>query len=324
MKATEYYSDSGYKVERYAPSKAFEWNEFVSKSKNATFLFHRDFMEYHKDRFEDFSLMVYKNEKLKGIFPANRTENTISSHQGLTYGGLLLLKDINFKEVEEMFESLLAHLKANDIDELLLKSMPSSYASSASNELSYLMLRVNSELYRRDIEMMIDYSLPLRLHKTKLKHFNKTKSFEFEIKEAYECDNFWNHVLVPKLKDKYDSNPVHTLEEIQFLKSKFPKNIHQYDVYFEGEIIAGITLFETEQVVKSQYGATTLKGEELRALEYLFIHLIYKYQKKGKRFFSMGTVNELNEMGYSAGLLKQKEELGCSVYLQDFYRLTLQ
>ena len=37
----------------------------------------------------------------------------------------------------------------------------------------------------------------------------------------------------------------------------------------------------------------------------------------------MGTVTENNKLGYNSGLLKQKEELGCSVYTQDFYNITL-
>ena len=44
-------------------------------------------MDYHKDRFEDYSLMVFKDEKLVAVLPANRVEDKLFSHQGLTYGG---------------------------------------------------------------------------------------------------------------------------------------------------------------------------------------------------------------------------------------------
>jgi hypothetical protein len=82
-------------------------------------------------------------------------------------------------------------------------------------------------------------------------------------------------------------------------------------------------LFETETVVKSQYGATTKKGEELRALDFAFISLIEKYKRVGKLFFDMGIVNDDNEKGYHSGLLKQKEELGCTIYSQDFFKMNL-
>ena len=134
---------------------------------------------------------------------------------------------------------------------------------------------------------------------------------------------FWNEVLVPRLKEKHNAKPVHNLEEITLLKSRFPNKIRQFNIYLNDKIVAGITLFDKGDVVKSQYGATTLHGERTRALEYLFLHLIYHYEDLGKTYFSMGTVREDNELGYNPGLLKQKEELGCTSYYQNFFKLKL-
>lgn len=71
-------------VRKYKSEDKVIWNEFVSTAKNATFLFNRDFMDYHKDRFEDFSLMCFEKEKLVGVLPANILGDTVYSHQGLT------------------------------------------------------------------------------------------------------------------------------------------------------------------------------------------------------------------------------------------------
>ena len=48
-----------YSVKQYQEKDYASWNAFIGQAKNATFLFHRDFMEYHKDRFEDYSLMIF-------------------------------------------------------------------------------------------------------------------------------------------------------------------------------------------------------------------------------------------------------------------------
>ena len=61
-----------YSVIPYRESDYANWNAFIGQAKNATFLFHRDFMEYHKDRFKDFSLLVFENKKLVAVLPANR------------------------------------------------------------------------------------------------------------------------------------------------------------------------------------------------------------------------------------------------------------
>nr|WP_225738067.1 GNAT family N-acetyltransferase [Flavobacterium sp. PL002] len=173
------------------------------------------------------------------------------------------------------------------------------------------------------MNLAINLALPLTISKSKLKHFRKIEALDLEIVEEQQLQSFWELVLEPRLLEKYDAKPVHTLQEITKLKSNFPDNIKQFSVYYNDDIIAGITLFETDTVVKSQYGATTKKGEELRALDFLFINLIHKYKREGKQFFDMGIVNDDNEKGYHVGLLKQKEELGCAVYSQDFYKMNL-
>jgi hypothetical protein len=58
------------------------------QSQKMHLLFHRDFMEYHSDRFQDYSLLIFEEDKLIAVLPANRVEDRLS-HQGLTYGGLV-------------------------------------------------------------------------------------------------------------------------------------------------------------------------------------------------------------------------------------------
>ena len=76
-----------YTVRLYEGNDYENWNAFIGQAKNATFLFHRDFMEYHSDRFQDYSLIVLDGEKWVAVLPANVVENQVFSHQGLTYGG---------------------------------------------------------------------------------------------------------------------------------------------------------------------------------------------------------------------------------------------
>ena len=59
-----------------------EWNNYVSRAKNSSFLFYREYMDYHSDHFEDYSLLFYIENKLYAILPANRIKNELHSHQG--------------------------------------------------------------------------------------------------------------------------------------------------------------------------------------------------------------------------------------------------
>jgi hypothetical protein len=312
-----------YSVKQYQGSDYANWNAFISKAKNATFLFHRDFMEYHSDRFQDYSILIFKDDKLIAVLPANRVEETVYSHQGLTYGGLVYSSKINGEVVGDIIESLLSFLKEKGMQFFYFKPIPFFYSSGGNHEIDFFLFKNGAFLDKKEMNLAVNLALPLTISKSKLKHFRKIEDLDLEIVEEQQLQSFWELVLEPRLLDKYDAKPVHTLQEITKLKSNFPDNIKQFSVYYNNDIIAGITLFEADTVVKSQYGATTKKGQELRALDFLFINLIKKYKREGKQFFDMGIVNEDNEKGYHTGLLKQKEELGCSVYSQDFYKMNL-
>lgn len=49
-----------FEVKRYTPEDKSIWDKYVDKARNATFLFHRDYMDYHADRFRDHSLLFIK------------------------------------------------------------------------------------------------------------------------------------------------------------------------------------------------------------------------------------------------------------------------
>ena len=67
-------------IETYKDSYKADWNDFIDSSKNSTFLFNRNFMDYHSDRFEDFSLMVYDKSELIAILPLNIIKNLSLIH----------------------------------------------------------------------------------------------------------------------------------------------------------------------------------------------------------------------------------------------------
>lgn len=311
-----------FSVKKYQKTDYDLWNSFVSSTSNATFLFQRDFMEYHKDRFEDWSLLVFDKTNLVAILPANRVANKLYSHQGLTYGGLVYASKLKIEKVALIFELLLDFFKSNGIDHFFLHPIPSYYLKEGNAALDFFLLKKGGQLFRKEMNMVVNLNQEIAISKSKLKHFRKSELLSMFVQEETTCAPFWEQVLAPRLLEKYGVKPVHSLAEIEKLKQKFPNNIKQFSVYLEGKILAGITIFEFENGIKSQYGATTKHGEKYRALDFLFIALIDSYQKKGKLFFDMGIVNEASEKGFHSGLLQQKEELGCTVYSQDFYKIS--
>ncbi|WP_166967621.1 GNAT family N-acetyltransferase [Yeosuana marina] len=311
-----------YEVIKYSPQFYDEWNEFVMTSKNATFLFHRDFMEYHKDRFEDYSLIVYKDKKVMALFPANKSSNDIISHQGLTYGGLLIQSDIKFESVLKCFYTLLKFLHTNAFKVMSIKLLPSIYNQLPSDEMLYCMFLLNAKLIKRDTLSVVNQKTSLKFSKDRIKGYKRALKHRLSIKEEDNFDSFWNEILIPNLKEKYNVSPVHSIEEIKLLKQKFPDYIKQYNIYHENKIVAGTTIFITKSVAHAQYISGDLNTNKLGSLDMLFHHLI-KNVFIDKEYFDFGASNENEGKQINKGLQFWKEGFGARTITQNFYNVEI-
>src|SRR5438132_9103227 len=101
------------------------WDDFVKSSRNGTFLFQRDYMDYHSDRFEDHSLIVYDTKnRVIALLPANKTKNILTSHGGLTYGSFITSDKITTPLMVDVFNASIAYLKKGGFEKLVYKTIP--------------------------------------------------------------------------------------------------------------------------------------------------------------------------------------------------------
>ena len=142
-----------FEIVRYTAEQANEWNQFVATSKNGTFLFDRRYMDYHADRFEDHSLLFYLNSTLYALLPANRQGDTLYSHQGLTYGGLISNEKTTTAHVVQLFRELMAYMKGEGIREMIYKPVPHIYHSIPAEEDLFALYSVcNAQLLERNVK----------------------------------------------------------------------------------------------------------------------------------------------------------------------------
>nr|WP_294926788.1 GNAT family N-acetyltransferase [uncultured Flavobacterium sp.] len=309
-----------YTIKKYTENDSKTWNDFIGQAKNATFLFHRDFIEYHKDRFEDYSLMIFEGEKLVAVLPANKSGEMLYSHQGLTYGGLVYNDKIKLASVIQIFKSILFFLIGNDIQKLQLKLIPSIYHQKPADELNYILFLLEAQLIKRDTLAVIDLSKSYSLSKIRKRGVKTGINNGLVIKEVNDFADFWNEILIPNLAQKHQAKPVHDLEEITRLKALFPEKIHQFNIYENEIIVAGTTIFESSMVAHSQYISGKEDKNELGGLDLLFYKLISEVFKK-KRFFDFGISNENQGRKLNEGLSYWKESFGANTIVHDFYEV---
>jgi hypothetical protein len=238
----------------------------------------------------------------------------------LTYGGLVLQQKSKFQEVIGMMKTILQFLQNQHIISLQLKQLPTIYCDFPSDEMEYLSFILNAKLVRRDSLSVLDLKTDYNFSKDRKQAINRGVKSELIVKEENIFAAFWNEILIPNLVQKHNTHPVHNLNEITYLKSKFPSNIRQFNVYLGDELVAGTTIFESEFVAHSQYISGNSNKNELGSLDFLHNTLI-SYTFKDKKYFDFGISNENQGKNINEGLLYWKESFGARTIVQNFYEI---
>lgn len=310
-----------YAIEPYTPSLLPDWNRVLDESINATFLHARSFMDYHGNRFTDASLVIFKNKKPIGIFPAHRIGEEIYSHQGLTYGGLVLSRLLSMERIIAVLKEILRHYHDKQIKNILIKDVPSFYGTSSLEWMAYCMFILGAEIIRTDLTFAIPLPISSSSYSKGRKWgISKAKKHGLLLREVKDFMPFWENVLVPNLWRRHKVKPVHSWEEIQSLANNNLPHIRQFEVWEQERILAGTTVFETKTTAHTQYISSTPRGKELAALDLLMDHLIQQVYPH-KHYFDFGIVNENQGKRINKGLMKWKESFGAKPYVHQFYKV---
>lgn len=306
----------------YCESQKNAWNSFLTSSKNPHFIYYRDYMEYHSDRFADFSIMVYNEKsKLIAIMPANICNSIVYSHQGLTFGGLVVQDDMKTETMLHIFKSLLSFLEQKNIKKLIYKCMPYIYHIKPSEEDRYALFINNAKLTRRDVTSAIYLDGDITYSKGRKWMINKAKKNNIVICESSDFKSFWL-LLEEVLDEKYNAKPTHALAEIEKLANNFRKNIRLFLALFDGIPVSGALIYENNVVAHTQYLANSSIGRDVGALDFLIDHLIKNIFNK-KKYFDFGISNENQGRYLNTGLISQKEGFGARAVVHDFFELDI-
>ena len=311
-----------FSIKRYSDNNKQLWNDFLTSAKNATFLFHRNYMDYHSDRFADHSLMVYKGEKLYALLPANQKEGTLFSHQGLTYGGLITNAKATADDVCQVFVAINNYLREHGFNKVVYKSIPWIYQQLPAEEDLYAIIKeCHAHISVRNVASVINMRNPLKWSRDRHYGANKAHTDGIVAAESQDFAAFWQ-VLEDNLMTTYQAKPVHTLDEILLLKSRFPNQIKLYVAKREDVVLGGTLLYVTPQVVHAQYISATPEGKHAHAIDALFRKILQE-DYKNIPYFDFGTSNEQQGKVLNTSLIYQKEGFGGRAVCYDTYEWEL-
>lgn len=307
-----------FEIRKYDIADRQEWDSFIGKSKNGTFLFKRGYMEYHNDRFEDCSLLVYDNNKLRAVLPANVKDNILQSHGGLTYGGLISDGCMTTEAAMEMFSEINKYLLEQGIEKVVYKPTPWIYHTLPAEEDLYAIIQVcGAKLVSREISSTVYLPNRPKFSQLRRRCVNKARRNGIIVRESNDIATFWN-ILNANLEGRYGVSPVHTEKELSLLASRFPDSIKLFMAYDGEEALGGTLVFVMNEIVHTQYIAASPKGKTVGALDMVFDELINE-EFSNYRFLDFGKSTEHHGIWLNKNLIHQKEGFGGRGVCYDVY-----
>jgi len=306
---------------RYNTDYKEQWDDLISDSRNGTFLFYRDYMDYHSDRFKDCSFLIFRKGKVVGVIPGNIDNNRFISHQGLTYGGLIASQNIDLKRTIEVFDLLDKELILLGIQEVIYKPVPLIYHMIPSQEDIYVLFLKKAEKLGCNISSSIFQKNKISFNESRKSGLRKSMRKGIRVSESSDFSGFWN-ILEDNLTYKYGVKPVHSLSEIELLASRFPNNIKLYVAEYNGSIIAGTVLFSMKNIIHVQYISANEQGKDNGALDLLFDNLINQTFLHIP-IFDFGQSSEKMGNYLNENLIFQKEGFGGRGTVYETYKYNL-
>lgn len=320
-------------VRRYTPDELARWDAFVRASINGTFLHERGYMDYHADRFADHSLLFWDSPsrgQLLAVLPAHEREGTLYSHQGLTYGGLLVGANAHTTDVLTCFEVLREYMRAERLRALDYRPAPYIYHRQPAQHDLYALAVHGACLTGRQMLTVRELGGGLPFSQQRERGLKRARAAGVQIQKCaqeWEWHAYWQ-LLEQTLHERHIASPVHTRTEILLLRDRFPLHIRLFAA-FEGETMqAGVLIYETVCCARSQYIASSARGREIGALDAVFAHLLREvYAGGGQRYFDFGSSHTAEAVGrtraVNSGLIAQKEGFGASGVMMDTYLLEI-
>ena len=308
-------------IERYQPDLAAEWNAFIASSRNGTFLLDRGYMDYHRDRFEDHSLMLRDdNGRLVAVLPGNVADGALHSHGGLTYGGLVLGTRSGAADVLEMLDAVRSHMRSAGLTHLHYKTIPWIYHRQPAEDDRYALFRAGARLSSREVLSVVPRDDRLRYQERRSRGSKTAGKAGVVVVESTRFGEYWQ-ILSDNLVTRYGVLPVHSLEEIEMLRGRFPTAVRLFNACHDGSVVAGTVIYETPRVAHVQYISANDAGRQVRALDLLFDSLLTT-TFADKMFVDFGNSSERAGQALNVGLVEQKEGFGARTVVHDYYELS--
>ena len=286
-------------------------------------------MEYHAARFDDASLMIWRDDALVALLPAHRLDSdggpVLMSHGGLTFGGLVLHESLGAQDTLEIVDSLCARLQAESWKALRVRPVPHIFHRQHSEDELYALLRRGARIVRSDLSHTVDLARRPPLAVRRRRAIARARRAGVQVQRSHDWAAAWS-LIESVLAARHGAVPAHALHEIVGLAQRSERiELH---AAFLGDVanaqpLAAVVTYAYDGVLHTQYLAASEAGREIGALDAVIATLL-EQPPAGTRWLSFGASTHDQGRQLNAGLAAQKEMFGARPTLLTTLELNLQ
>lgn len=299
------------RIERYTPEKKATWDAMVESAVNQALIHRRDYMDYHAERFADYSLMAYDSHgRLVGMMPASRDGDCVRSHGGLTFGGLIVgAKHASAPVVGEVMESIVGYMAGDGVKTLHYSPIPWIYGDQPMQDDEYALLRMGAQIESVMLSSAMDLQAATHRDYNSRAALGRLERQGARVGESERWEEFYK-MLTDCIGQRHDARPVHSLEELLMLKERMNGKIKLYTAEnSDGEMLGGAVTYESRNVVHTQYMATSERGRGVDAMDAV-VDAIGRSVAGGVRYLDLGTSTDPRNGRLNEGLARKKYDMG--------------
>lgn len=318
-------------VSQYQPSQAAEWRAFLAASSNGTLFHDLDFLAYHPpERFNTHHLMFYQSGKLIALLPAAIVDEPdgsrfLKSPYGGSVGGFALPTGQHVVTTLGLVNSLKNYANTLKLAGIEMRIGPNVYDKCPNDKLSFALTASGFTLACRWLAHIMalpsDPGEVLNQLKSKRRRYVRSaliQGLQVTAVGAEYLPVFYR--ILEKNRAKYNARPTHSLPELERIFELTPCRIKLFLGKWQGEIIAGILVFEVNSnVAYCFYVCHDDQFERYRPAAVMTICVAQHYASRGFRCLDLGSTT-FDDLSLNEGLAMFKEEMGGVGFCRDAWR----
>ena len=284
------------------------WDSFVfDDSSNGEFMHSRIFLDYHKQKFKDYSLFVVHKSEIVALFPAAATQMhplDVVSHPGASYGGIVLNKKFGGEGLIQVTKTIIDYYSKIGVHSLKIKIKPWEYSKNIIGEEIYAWWRFGGALSKIDLSNIVDVP-NFQTSKRRKRTIKKLEDL-IRIEQGFDFVEIAYEIISQTLQERHSVVPVHSISEIQELLHRIPNHIRISCGFLGDTPVSALILFVNTNAAIVQYWGSTEDGRKINALDPLVLDAINWCSQQSLRWFVPGVSTSQDGLWVDTGIYDYK------------------